>query len=164
MVVSVAIVLPVASASGSRATHPPAAMFKKGYNLCKTASLAAIKKAGGQAYKVGVFDGHVCNWERKDLKAGITLSTITGSEAVGTKAQMGTIHGSKIIHGVKIKSVAVKGASIAMLEALPPVVKGEVHKDLFAAYGPGIVHVSMTAPGSLPDSRLFGVLKAVTKT
>ncbi len=119
MVVSAAIVLPVASASGSSASDPPAAMFTKGHNLCKTASLAAIKKAGGQAYKAGVFDGNVCNWERKDLKAGITLSTITGSEAVGTKAQMETIHGSKVIHGVKIKSVAVKGASIAMLETLP---------------------------------------------
>ena len=32
-------------------------MFKKGYNLCKAASLASIKKAGGQPYRAGIFDG-----------------------------------------------------------------------------------------------------------
>ena len=157
------------TASATGASGPPSAMFKKGYNLCKAASLASIKKAGGQPYRAGIFDGRVCNWERKGLKAGITVSITTGPQVIGMKQQLSTVHGSKVVHGIKIKRVSVPGASLAAIETLPaihglPSLKGEVHKDLFAVYSAGMVHVSMTAPHSLPDSRLFAVLKAVTRS
>ena len=149
---------------GSATAASPSTLFKPGYNLCKAASLAAIGKAGGQTYQAGRFDGHVCNWERKDLKAGITLSLFKGAAAAAMRTQIGAVHGSASgPGGLKMTSVHAPGASAAVLETLPAVVKGEASKALFAVYPQGIVHVNMTAPGSLPTTRLLAVLAAVTK-
>lgn len=141
----------------------PAALFKPGFDLCKAAPLSAVKKAGGQPYRAGRFDGHVCNWERADLKAGITLSVVTGAEAAAMKPRIAAVHGTATgPGGVKMHRVAVAGASAAVIETLPSAVKGELSKALLAVFPQGIAHVNMTAPGSLPDSRVLAVGAALT--
>jgi hypothetical protein len=151
-----------AFATGSRSSAPPSTLFNPGYNVCDAASLPGVQKAGGQSYQKGVFDSRVCNWETSGLKAGITLSLITGAQAVAAKAQISAVHGSTVTHGLTLTSVSVPGASVSIVETLPVAVKGEVSKALLASYPEGIVHVNMTAPGSLPNSSLLAVTRAVT--
>lgn len=141
----------------------PSVLFKHGYDLCKAAPLSTIRKAGGQPYRAGTFDGRVCNWERPDLKAGITLSVETGAEAAAMKPRLTAVHGTSTgPGGVKMVSTKVPGASAAVIEVLPHLVKGESSRELFMVFPQGIAHVSMTAPGSLTNARVLAVARALT--
>jgi hypothetical protein len=158
---AVAVSGTAAARSTSHSAAPPRALFRTGYDLCRAASLAAIRRAGGQPYKAGVFDGHLCNWERHDLKAGITLSTHPAS--VGAALMRGFLahNGTK---GIKAKRVKVPGASKAVLVTFRTQPKlRQVARDLFAIYADGTIQVNMTAPGLLPVSRLVAVMKLIAR-
>ena len=154
----VAVTGTAAARPASRLAGPPATFFSQGHNLCRAASLAAVRKAGGQHYKAGLFAGRVCNWERSDLKAGITLSTHPPAIGATLMRQFLSESGS---NGITAKSLSIPGASKAVLVTLPAPTPGQVSKDLFATYSHGVVQVNMTAPGSLPDSRLIAVMRLI---
>ena len=151
------------STTGAAATtgQPPAALFRPGYNLCHAASLAAIRKAGRQHYKPGVFGHAACTWQRSDLGAGIILST--HPTAVGRalmrmfKSQSGKNH-------VTARSIKIPLARRALLVTLPTGDPSQFSKYLFAAYRRGVIQVNMTAPDSLPAKRLKAVLAVVSHT
>ncbi len=148
-------------ATASRAAGPPSALFKKGYNLCRAASLTAIRKAGGQHYQAGVFTGGVCNWERSDLEAGITLSTHPSRVGATLMRNFLAQNGKS---GWKAKRIAIRGASKAVLVTRPRSSSQGISKYLFAAYAPGVIQINMTAPRLLPDTRLVAVMKLVSRT
>lgn len=141
----------------------PSVLFKHGYDLCGAAPLSAVRKTGGQPYRAGAFDSVVCNWERPDFKAGITLSLVTGAQATAMKPRLTSVHGTSTgPGGVKMQSMQVPGASAAVIETLPHFLKGESSKELYLVFPQGIVHVSMTAPGSLTTSRVLAVARLLT--
>lgn len=140
---------------------PPKALFQPGYNLCRAASLPAIRKAGGQRYRTGVFANRSCTWSRADLQAGITLSTHplrVSNELMRTfLAQDGD-------EGLRARRIAVPGAAKAVVVTLPPSSPGQISKNLFANFGQGGIQVNMTAPRPLPDRRLIAVMRLVART
>jgi len=139
-------------------------LFKPGFNLCKAAPLTAVRKTGGQPYRPGAFDGRVCNWERADFKAGITLAVLTGATATAMKPRITGVHGTTTgPGGMKMRRVKPSGGSAAVIETLPVAVKGEFSKELLIAFPQGIAHISVTAPGSLPDSRVLAIGALLTK-
>jgi hypothetical protein len=153
---SVGVAAPTSAAGG-----PPNALFAKGYNLCRVAPLSAIRKAGGQAYRPGLFVNRVCNWERGDLLAGITLSTHPSQVGAALMRNFLAQNGEG---GLEARTVKVPGASKAVLVTLPRTPPGQVSKNLFAAFKPGAIQINMTAPRSLPDSRLIAVMRLVART
>jgi hypothetical protein len=140
---------------------PPKALFEPGYNLCRAASLSAIRRVGGQRYERGIFLNRGCTWSRADLQAGITLSThplrVSNALMRNFLAQVGE-------GGLRAKIVSVPGTRKAVLVTLPASSPGHVSKSLFANYERGAIQVNMTAPGSLPDKRLIAVLRLVAHT
>ncbi|MGH3127137.1 MAG: hypothetical protein ACRDPX_04385 [Gaiellaceae bacterium] len=66
--------------------------------------------------------------------------------------------------GLKAKRVAVPGAAKAVLVTLPASSATAVSKTLLANYERGGVQVNMTAPGSLPDTRLIAVMTLISRT
>jgi hypothetical protein len=48
-----------------------------------------------------------------------------------------------------------------VLVTLPATAPGQNSKDLFATYLRGVIQVNMTAPGSLPGSRLIAVTELI---
>jgi hypothetical protein len=148
----------VASAS---VAAPPKALFAPGYNLCRAASLSAIREAGGQRYGPGIFDNRACTWQRRDLQAGITLSTHPVKVSTALMRNFLAQDGEG---GLKAKKIAVPGASNAVLVTLPAPSPGHVSKNLFANYAQGAIQVNMTAPRSLPDRRLIAVMRLIART
>ena len=142
------------------AGQPPGALFRPGYDLCHAASLAAIRRAGGQHYKPGAFVHGQCTWERSDLTAGIVLST--HPTRVGKalmrmfKAQSGKQH-------IVARTIEVPRATRALLVTLPAGASTQRSKYLFAAYRRGVIQVNMTAPNSLSAKRLKAVLSVVAR-
>jgi hypothetical protein len=155
--IAASAVAAVGAARAARA-EPPSALFRNGYNLCRSSSLSAIRKAGGQPYKRGLFANWACTWLTDDLQAGILLSTHPSSFGAslmrGFLAQNGT-------QGLKARRIRVPGASTAVLVTLRASAPDQVAKDLFAAYKRGVIQINMTAPRSLPEARLLAVLKVV---
>jgi hypothetical protein len=147
--------------SASPAAGPPNAFFAKNHNLCRAASLVALRRAGGQRYEAGMFVNQVCNWERLDLKAGVTLAT--HPSRVGATL-MHDFLGQDGRSGFTAKIVRVPGASKAVLVTLPASAPHQISKDLFAAYSRGVIQVNMTAPGQLADARLIAVMRLVAGT
>jgi hypothetical protein len=138
---------------------PPATLFKSGYNLCRAAPLSAIRTAGGQAYKRGIFANKGCLWERPDLKAGVTLSTYPPAQGAAVMRQFLQMNGKSGFTAVRVKA---PGAKSAVLVTLPHSSSRTPAKELLAAYPRGVVQVNMTAPHSVPNARLLAVLRAVT--
>jgi hypothetical protein len=138
---------------------PPAALFKSGYNLCRAAPLSAIRTAGGQAYKRGVFANKSCLWLRSDLKAGVTLSTYPPAQGAAVMRQFLQMNGKSGFSAVHVKA---PGAKSAVVVRLPHAFSKTVAKELLVAYPRGVVQVTMTAPRSVPTARLLAVLRAVT--
>lgn len=151
----------VVPATGAAANAQPSnALFRPGYDLCRAASLASIRKAGGEHYKPGVFLHGACTWERSDLAAGIVLST--HPTRVGRalmrmfKAQSGKQH-------VVARTISIPRASKALLVTLPSGTSAARSKYLFAAYPRGVIQLNMTAPGSLTAKRIEGVLSVIVR-
>jgi hypothetical protein len=160
--VLIALVLTAgAGSSEALAGAPPSSLWSAGYNLCKAVPLGALRKAGGQPYAAGKFDGHVCNWERGDLKAGVTLSTQKGTPGSFNPFFVRTL-GLNGKNGFKVKTVQISGASKAILESLPAVVGGSVSRRLIAEFAPGVITISMTNPGALPDATVLAVMRLAT--
>jgi hypothetical protein len=140
--------------------QPPRALFRRGYNLCHAASLAAVRRAGGQHYKAGTFLHDTCTWQRSDLTAGIILST--HPTAVGRalmrmfKAQSGTQH-------VIARTIKVPSATKALVVTFHAGAPNRHSKYLFAAYPRGVIQINMTAPNSLPTRRLTAVLGVISR-
>lgn len=163
-VAAVAIISAAAAISSAVAATsagaPPSILFRPGYNLCHAASLSAIRKAGKQHYKHGTLLNSVCTWQRPDLKAGVVLST--HPTKVGNAlmrmflAQSGKQH-------VTARRIKIRSARKALLVTLPAGVPTERSKYLFAAYRDGVIQVNMTAPNSLPTTRLKAVLELVAR-
>lgn len=141
------------------AAGPPASLFEQGYNLCHAAPLAAIRSAGGQRYRPGLFVNKTCLWERADLKAGVTLSTHPSSAGRRVMRQLLSESGKA---GFTAKRIHIRGAQSAVLVTLSHTLTTASAKDLLASYPNGVVQVNMSAPRTLPDARLVAVLKAVT--
>ncbi|HEY2073465.1 MAG TPA: hypothetical protein VGG88_07825 [Gaiellaceae bacterium] len=142
--------LTFAVAAASLAAAPPVTVFRPGHNLCKTATLSAIREAGGEHYKAGIFASGTCIWERPDLAAGITLAThprTAGLQLMHQFLSQAAMHPTR---------VSVPGAESAVL-----VQTSGRSKDLFALYRGGVVQVNMTAPGGPPVSRLVAVMRLV---
>lgn len=148
----------VTASTGSSAAGPRKALFTPGYDLCRAASLTAVRKAGGQRYRAGIFTNGVCNWERGDLRAGIALSTHPSRVGAVLMRNFLAQNGK---NGFKARTVKIGGASKAVLATLPAPSRGQVSKNLFAAYKQGAIQVNMTAPASLPDSRLVAVMRLI---
>ncbi len=142
------------------AANPPATLFRPGYDLCRAAPLSAIRAAGGQPYRRGLYVNRTCLWERADLKAGITLSTHPVAAGQTVMQQLLARNGEG---GFTTRHIAVTGARDAIVVTLPRSLSSSVAKDLLAAYGTGVVQVNMNAPRTLPDARLVAVLKVVTR-
>jgi hypothetical protein len=153
-----------AAASPAAATatvgQPPAALFRSGYDLCRAAPLAAIRKAGGQHYRAGRFSNGVCSWERGDLRAGIALSTHPSSVGLSLMRSFIAQSGK---HHITARRIRIPHAAKAVVVTLPAGQPGRFSKYLFAAYAAGVVQVDMTAPGSLPNTRLVRVLTLVSR-
>lgn len=138
--------------------QPPRALFRPGYDLCHAASLAAIRRAGGQHYKAGSFLNGACTWLRSDLSAGVVLST--HPTKVGRalmrmfRAQSGKQH-------VSARTIKIPQATKALLVTLPAGASTQRAKYLFAAYRRGVIQVNMTAQSSVSAKRLKAVLRAV---
>jgi hypothetical protein len=146
--------------AAAQATGPPSTLFKKGYNLCRAAPLVAIRKVGGQHYSAGVFTRGVCNWERSDLRAGITLSTHPPSVGAALIRSFLTQNGKD---GFKAERIRVAGASKAVRLTLPHSSSRPISKYLLAAYARGVIQINMTAPRSLPDTRLVAVMNLIAR-
>lgn len=149
------------TAVGAASTGQPAkALFRPGYDLCHAASLAAIRRAGGQHYRAGAFVHEQCTWERSDLAAGIVLST--HPTKVGRalmrmfKAQSGKQH-------ITARPIKIPRATGALLVTLPSGGSTQRSKYLFAAYPRGVIQVNMTAPNSLSTKRLEAVLGVIAR-
>ena len=135
-------------AGTAQAAGPRNVLFTKGYNLCRAAPLAAVRRAGGQPYRAGSFANGVCTWERPDLRAGLTVSTHPRAQGLVLMRQF---------IARRARPIAVPGAAQAvMVDAV-----GRSAKDLFVAYGSIVVQVNMTAPRPVPDARLLAVAKLV---
>jgi hypothetical protein len=147
------------AAAAAVAGAPSPALFKDGYDLCKAAPLSAVRAAGAQPYKRGLFANKSCTWVRPDLKAGVTLSTHPPAAGAMLMEQFLQMNGKS---GFVARRVHVPGASRAVLVTMPRSLSTTPAKDLFAAYPRGVVQVNMTAPGTLPARRLLAVLHAVT--
>ena len=148
--------------SGHATAAPPPTLFEKGYDLCKAAPLAAIEKTAVQQYKPGAFFYGVCNWERSDLKAGITLSTHTATDGA---ALMKNFLAKNNKNGIEATRVSIPGASRAVLATIPTASNlDEVSKELFATYARGTIQVNMTAPGGLPNARLIAMMELIART
>ena len=146
-------------AAAALAAGPPGVLFKDGYNLCHAAKLAAIRAAGGQPYKAGLFANKSCLWERADLKAGVSLSTHPRAVGLALIHQFLTQQSTT---GIKATRVQVAGATDAVIATLPHSLSTTIAKDIVVAYRKGAVQINMNAPRTLPDSRLFAVLAVIT--
>lgn len=134
---------------------PRSELFAKNYNLCHAASLAAVRKAGGEPIRAGTFANHVCTWTRADLQGGVVLST--HPPAAGASL-MRTFLSQNGRGGIRAKRIAVRGASKAVVVTLPAQ-QGHVTKYLFAAYKPGTIQVNLTAPGGVAAARLIALMR-----
>lgn len=146
-----------APGSAAAAKAPPNAMFKKGYNKCKLASLAAINRTTGKKFAKAKFDGKTCTWSSSDGNFVILLDThpvgyLLVVPAVGT-------YPSEVV-----KAVTIRGASKALLDTHSYANTRRYQKDLFAEFPQGVVQVSMDYSTALPDAKLVAVLKLVTRT
>lgn len=136
-------------------TGPRSELFAKNYNLCHAAPLSAVRKAGGQPYRAGMFANGVCTWNRADLQAGATLST---HPAAAGAALIRTFLAQNGQQGLTAKRIAVPGASQAVLVTLPAQ-QGHTTKNLFAAYRQGTIQVNLTAPGAVSTARLVALTR-----
>ena len=134
---------------------PRSELFEKNYNLCHAASLTAVRKAGGQRYRAGMFANHVCTWNRADLQAGATLSTHPAAAGAALIRGFLAEDGHQ---GLRAKQIAVPGASQAVLVTLPAQ-PGHTTKNLFAAYRQGTIQVNVTAPGTVSTARLVALMR-----
>src|SRR5262245_35510569 len=164
-VIAVALTL----ASGAAATPASAAtsvrsglrpLFARGYDLCHAASLASVRRAGGERYEAGSFAVGICTWERRDLQAGLTLST--HSPTAGAMLMRSFLLRTGGRRGAA-RELAVPGAVKAVIVTLPTSNPTEVSKDLFASYRGGTIQVDITAPGFLRDSRLVAVMRLIAR-
>jgi hypothetical protein len=139
----------------AQAVGPRNVLFTKGYNLCRAATLKAVRAAGGQPYRAGIFANSVCTWDRTDLQAGAVLSTHPPDAGASLMRSLLAQSGQ---HGIKAKRIAVPGARRAVLVTLPSQ-PGQSAKDLLAAYPQGTIQVNVTAPGGLAQERLVALLR-----
>jgi hypothetical protein len=156
-----AIVAACAVVASASSAAPPKALFAPGYNLCRAASLSAIRAAGGHRYAAGIFDNRACTWQRRDLQAGITISTHPVSVSTTLMRNFLAQDGEG---GLKARKILVPGTSKAVLVTVPPPSPGHVSKNLFANYAQGAIQINMTAPRSLPDRRLIAVVRLIART
>ena len=63
-----------ALAAPATAAGPPSVLFRAGYDLCRAAPLAAVRKAGGQLYQRGILVNGACTWQRADLRAALSMA------------------------------------------------------------------------------------------
>lgn len=152
-----AVTVPTGAAAASSG-QPPQALFRPGYDLCRAASLTAIRRAGGQHYKAGTFLNGACTWQRSDLTAGVVLSTHpmkVGSALMRMfKAQSGKQH-------VVARTIKIPQATKALLVTLPAGSSTQRSKYLFAAYRRGVIQVNMTARNAVSAKRIEAVLRVV---
>jgi hypothetical protein len=154
-VVAVGAAVLAAAAQGA----PRAVLFTKGYNLCRAASLSAVRKAGGQPYRAGQYADGVCTWTSPDLQAGAALATHppdAGASLIKTfLAQNGK-------GGIVSRRLTVRGARAALLVTMPSQ-QGRGTKYLFASYRAGTVQINVTAPGAVAKARVLALLAVIAR-
>jgi len=158
-VLGVAAIALSALAAPAAAAGPPSALFRAGYDLCRAAPLAAVRKAGGQPYKRGILVNEACTWQRADLRASLVLSTHPSSTGSILMHDFLVQNGKK---GLDAKRIAVRGASKAVLVTLHVPGSTGTSKILLAGYPRGVIQINMTAP-ALPDARLLAVVQLVAR-
>ena len=79
------------------------------------------------------------------------------------KSELATVHGTVAgPAGSTLRDVKVAGANVAVIETLPHL-NGQTSKAIMLVYAQGVVHISMTATGSLADSRLLAIADALKR-
>ena len=146
-------------AGAAQAAGPRSVLFTKGYNLCRAASLTAVRTAGGQPYRAGVFANRVCTWERADLQAGLALATYPPAPGASLMKSFLAQNGQ---NGLQAKRIAVPGAARAVLVTMRSQ-PGRTSKSLFAAYRQGTIQVNLTAPGPIAAARLVAVVRLIAR-
>jgi hypothetical protein len=154
-----AVIATAVLAGTAQAAGPRAVLFTKGYNLCRAASLSAVRKAGGQPYRAGLFANGVCTWERADLHAGAALATHPPAAGSSLIASFVRQNGKG---GITARRIAVAGARTALLVTMPAQ-QGRGTKYLFAAYKAGTIQINVTAPGVVGKARVLALLAAFTR-
>jgi hypothetical protein len=135
-------------------------MFKSGYNKCKLASLAAISKAGGHTYTQAKFDGKTCTWSSADGNYVILVDTHPAGYIDLLVPSVGKHPSGEIV----IRVGGLPKAPQAVIDTHPYANTHRYQKDLFAAFAPGVVQVSMDNGTRLSDVTLVAVLRLVTRT
>ena len=163
---------PATSSASDPAAGPPSSMFRPGYDLCDTTSLAALRKiaglgslAGGDARATGYFVGaggvRNCVWH---TKRGELLGIGTFLPSLGARLkQMEQMSQFPVLHS----PASMPGASKAFLYAFPQSQAGGNRVDLYAVYPKGIVQIAIAGPGKFqgpPTQQLIAVLRLVTHT
>jgi len=159
--------LAASSAAARTARQPPSSWFEPDFNLCKTASLAAIQKAAGMSSVRGYPNYgrqdptaeypwiNTCNWFNP--KYSVLLETFaTGMPVARTQKASGALSAKPI-------SVRVPGASKAIVW-LWPRVEGTYAAELWAVYPQGVVLVSFDKTKRPTTAQLVAVLRLVTNT
>ena len=146
-------------AATAQAAGPRAVLFTKGYNLCRAASLSAVRRAGGQPYRAGLYANGVCTWTRPDLQAGAALATHPPDAGAALIRSFVAQNGKG---GIVARRLAVPGARAALLVTLPPQ-QGRGTKYLFASYKAGTIQINVTAPGAVAKARVLALLAVVAR-
>ena len=146
-------------AATAQAAGPRAVLFTKGYNLCRAASLSAVRKAGGQPYRAGLYANGVCTWTRADLQAGASLATHPPDAGASLIKSFLAQNGQS---GIVARRVAVRGASAALLVTMPSQ-QGRGTKYLFASYKAGTIQINVTAPGPVTKARVLALLAVIAR-
>jgi hypothetical protein len=141
------------------AAVPSPALFKSGYDKCKITTLSALSKTTGVKFTKAKFYGKQCIWSNADGSDTIVFDT----HPAGYLEYMVPKPGREA-NGDATRRVAVPGASKALLETHSFAATKRHNKDLFAAYAPGVVQVSMSYVDSLPDARVIAVMRLLTHT
>ena len=152
------------SSVGARAAGPPDFLFKRGFNLCKAASLTAMQQAGGRSYSPGRFQRGaepICIWSLTGSNSAIFLTAYpAGAKQDGmplaalVKLQLGA--------GI-LKSIRLPGASSAGIQSDP-----EQHiMSVWAVYQQRVVDLQITDDLTSPATakrRAIALIRLVTHT
>jgi hypothetical protein len=146
--------------SDPAASGPPASMFKTGYDKCKLASVSAMSKAAGHTYAHAKFDGKTCTWSSADGSYVVLVDTHPAGYIDLMVPSLGKHpSGERVIRVAGLPKV-----SKAVLDTHSYANTHRYQKDLFAAYAPGVVQLSMDNATPLPDATLVAVIRLVTRT
>ncbi len=146
-------------AAAAQAAGPRAALFTKGYNLCRAASLSAVRKAGGQPYRAGQYADGVCTWTSADLQAGAALATHPAAAGASLIKSFLSQNGT---NGIVARRLSVRGARAALLVTMPSQ-QGRGTRYLFASYKAGTIQINVTAPGVVAKARVLALLAVIAR-